>query len=105
MKHLDKFNTVQFDLIALNWEVYTIVAIYITVGQENAEYWASLHDKISIDNKHQVLIGDFNVTLNPNLDKTDYQTDYSHIKGRAIINSWIQDEEFIDAYRYLYPES
>ena len=60
VKLLDECNTVQFDLIAPDLEVYNIVAIYTPVGQENAEYWASLHDKISIESTHQILIGDFN---------------------------------------------
>ena len=85
--------------------IYNIVAIYAPDGQEGADYWASLHDKIGTGNTHQILIGDFNVTLDPYLDKTDYKTDHSHMKGRAIINSWIENEEFIDAFRYLYPES
>ena len=25
-------------------------------------------------------------------------------KGRQVINSWLKEDEYLDAYRYMYPE-
>ena len=86
---LDEQNTVQFDLISPDMTIYNIVALYAPDGQEGANYWASLHEQIGTGNSNQMLIGAFNVTLDPYLDKTEYRTDHSHTKSRSIINSWI----------------
>ena len=102
---LDEENTVQFDLISPDMTVYNIIALYAPDGQQGANYWSSLHEKIYTSNPNQILIGDFNVTLDPYLDKTEYSTDQSHVKSRKIINSWIDNEEYYDAFRQLYPES
>ena len=98
---LDEENTVQFDLISPDMTVYNIVALYAPDGQEGANYWSSLHNKIYTTNPNQLLIGDFNVTLDPYLDKTEYITDSSHVKSRKIINSWIDNEEYFDAYKRI----
>ena len=95
---LDEQNTVQFDLISPDMTTYNIVALYAPDGQEGANYWTSLHEKIGTGNPNQILIGDFNVTLDPYLDKTEYRTDHTHAKSRSIINSWIENEEYIDAF-------
>ena len=103
---LDKENTVQFDLISPDMTIYNIVAIYAPCkGDEGPKYWSALHKKIYTTNPNQLLIGDFNVTLDPYLDKTEYVSDYSHVQSRKIINSWIDNEEYLDAYRQLYPET
>ena len=69
---LDKENTVQFDLIAPDMTIYSIVAIYApSKGDEGPKYWSTLHPKLHTKNPNQLLIGDFNVTLDPYLDKTD----------------------------------
>ena len=102
---LDIENTVQFDLISPDMTVYNIVAIYAPDGNEGAKYWSALHNKVYTTNPNQLLIGDFNVTLDPYLDKTEYLSDNSHVQSRKIINSWIDNEEYLDAYRHLYPET
>ena len=48
-------------------------------------------------------MGDFNTTLNPDLDRQNYQTD-AHGPSRKIINEWINNNKYIDAFRYIYPE-
>ena len=66
---LDKENTVQFDLIAPDMTTYNIVAIYApSKGDEGHKYWSTLHPKLHTKNPNQLLIGDFNVTLDPYLD-------------------------------------
>ena len=52
---------------------------------------------------HKLVIGDFNCTLNHQLDQKGYITD-PHPKSRKIINQLLQQEVLIDSYRHLNPE-
>ena len=51
---------------------------------------------------HKLIIGDFNVTLQHNLDSHGYKTD-PHPKSRTTINNWLENETLIDIYRYFNP--
>ena len=94
-------NTLQFDLKSPSGIMYNVVAIYAP-DNKGATYWTELYEYMEKSNPRQILIGDYNVTLDPCLDRCNYKTD-NHTQSREVINSWIQREEYIDAYRYLYP--
>jgi exonuclease III len=84
--------------------VYNIVAIYAPDGNNSTD-WTALHNKlVKKPRTRQILIGDYNTTLDPILDRYNYLTD-NHIQGREVINSWINNDEYLDAFRYIYPES
>ena len=101
---LDATNTLQFDLNSLGGEVYNIVAVYAPDGY-TATYWTQLHKKLTGRSRQkQLIIGDFNTTLDPILDRQNYDYD-NHIQSRKVINSWINSDEYLDAFRYIYPES
>ena len=104
LKLLDSSDTIQFDLNSPDGMVYNVVAIYTPDGERNAPYWTTLHGLLTRKHSKQILIGDFNTTLDPILDRCNYSTD-NHCKGRQVINSWLKGEEYLDAYRYLYPET
>ena len=103
---IDKNNAIQFNVISPDNTIYNIVAIYAPNKiQDNLNFLKSLPGKLKNDEeKYQILIGDFNTTLDSTLDRVNYKND-DHAKTREIINSWLMDEEFIDSYRYLYPET
>ena len=50
-----------------------------------------------------LLIGDWNCTLNAELDRDGYKGD-PHKHSRNMINSWIDKGEVIDLFRNLYPD-
>ena len=54
--------------------------------------------------KHRIIVGDFNCTLNHHADSTGYKTD-PHPKSRKVINSLLDNEEFVDSYRHFHPDS
>ena len=60
----DQTNTLMFDLTSPDEVVYNIVAIYAPDGN-NATYWTTLHNLMDRPKLKQILIGDFNVTLDP----------------------------------------
>ena len=104
LKLLDFTDKIQFDLTSPDGMVYNIVAIYAPDGDINVQYWATLYGQLARKPTKQILIGEFNTTLDPVLDRSNYSTD-NHCKGRKVINSWINDDAYLDAYRYLYKET
>ena len=105
-KLIDETDTLQFDAISPDGTIYNIVVIQAPEGN-NSGYFNNLHREITTkDNTYQILIGDFNLTLNPELDRVDYKYEVDHhTQGKAVINTWITYEEYIDVFRYLYPNT
>ena len=101
VKMVEDSNTLQFDLKSPSGVMYNVVAIYAP-DKEGATYWTKLYENMERPKSKQILIGDYNVTLDPYLDRCNYKID-NHTKSREVINSWIQREEYLDVYRYIYP--
>jgi hypothetical protein len=100
---LDHSNTLKFDLVSPDVMIYNIVAIYAPDGN-NATYWTTLHRKLNEKpNNYQILIGYYKDTLDPILDASNYQID-SHLRKHQVIQSWLQDEEYLNSFRYVYTE-
>ena len=59
---------------------------------------------IDTEGGHQILIGDFNTTLDLDLVRVNYKAD-GHRRSRKIINSWLDSELYIDTYRHLNPNT
>ena len=58
---------------------------------------------INEENTHKMLIGDFNVCPDMEMDRDIYRGDYR--KGsRIIINSWIKNRDLNDVFRDYHPE-
>ena len=76
LKLLDLADTIQFDLTSPDGMVYNIVAIYAPDGNKyNYIYWTSLDGKLAGKPRNkQILIGDYNTTLDPVLDRSNYLT-------------------------------
>ena len=53
---------------------------------------------VNSPNSHGMLIGDYNTTLDPFLDRCNYKHD-NHTKSRLVINSWIEASEMLDYFR------
>ena len=68
-KHAFLQCTVQFHIIAPDSVVYNIVALYAPDG-DNAYYLNTIHGKArQTDCDFQILIGDFNVSIDPWVDR------------------------------------
>ena len=77
---MEDSNTLQFDLTSPDGVVHNVVAIYAPDGN-NATYWTRLYIKMDKPKPKQILIGDFNVILDPYLDRSNYKLD-NPTKGR-----------------------
>merc|ERR1712105_244363 len=50
---------------------------------------------------YQILVGDYNTTLDYNRDRLNYsKTNDNHKKCRELINNWISEEKWVDIYDY-----
>ena len=80
------------------------LAVYAP-SKDSPDFWEKAHDIINTGNStHKLILGDFNCTLNHNLDQKGYKTD-PHFKSRNIINQLLEQEIFIDSYRYFKPDT
>ena len=80
-----------------------ILAVYAP-SKDLPKFWENAHEIIlSGNSQHQIIIGDYNCTLNHNTDQQGYLTD-PHTKSRKVINDLLEQELFIDSFRHLNPE-
>ena len=81
-----------------------ILVVYAP-SKDSPEFWENAHTKLNTgDTQHKILIGDFNCTLNHNLDQKGYKTD-PHPKSRKILNQLLEQGTFIDSFRHIKPET
>ena len=80
-----------------------MVACYAPPDIDDPEFL--LEAKSCLDNMsgdYGLICGDLNTTLDPKWDRFGYTQD-PHRRSRAVINSWINTEELIDAVRFFHP--
>ena len=79
-----------------------ILAVYAP-SKDLPKFWENAHEiMLSGNSQHQIIIGDYNCTLNHNTDQQGYLTD-PHTKSRKVINDLQEQELFIDSFRHLNP--
>ena len=80
-----------------------ILAVYAP-SKDLPKFWENAHETIQNGNsQHQIIIGDFNCTMNHNIDQQGYRTD-PHTKSRNVLHKLLEQELFIDSFRHLNPE-
>ena len=105
-KHVkvDKIEVIQegmlmsFNITSQN-EIIKVLTCYAPSSGDDPEFFIKC--KEILDNsteKHGILIGDYNTTLDPHLDRCNYKHD-NHVKSRLVINSWIEASEMLDFFR------
>ena len=68
-------------------------------------FWDTVNDTVNKgDIENKLIMGDFNVTLDHDMDAYGYKTD-PHPKSRRVINGWLENETLIDTYRHFNPDT
>ena len=83
-----------------------IFATYAPSQGNNISFFNELREsQLNSEEEFQIITGDLNTTLDPELDRLGYTHD-SHWRSREVINTWIEDDQngLIDAYRYCNPD-
>jgi hypothetical protein len=71
-------------------------------SKDAPSFWDMVQDDINKgDTINKLKIGDFNCTLEHNIDSSGYKTD-PHPKSRTVINNWLENETYIDTYRHFH---
>ena len=97
-------NTLTFDAVLADQTSIHIICVY-DPSADTPDYWEKVFELYNAsDNKLKIIIGDFNVVLNPNLDCIGYVGD-PHKRGRIPINYNIDNELIYDVYRELNPDA
>ena len=87
-----------FNITSQN-ETLKVLTCYAPSSGDDPEFFIKC--KEILDNsteEHGILIGDYNTTLDPHLDRCNYKHD-NHVKSRLVINSWIEASEMLDYFR------
>ena len=100
-------STLIFDLVNSDNKRLTIAAIYAPSDVDNPLYFEMvdncLQDRAETSD-YQILVGDYNTTLNYSRDRLNYsKTNDNHKKCRELINNWISEEKWVDIYDYKNP--
>ena len=91
--------------IILNDDIQSlgILCIYGPAEKDDPVFFTNLWEEFQVLNaNNKLIIGDFNVTLNKDLDRKFYVTD-QHKKSRLVINSWIEQGKVSDVFRAYHP--
>ena len=74
---------------------------------DNIFYFKEVDNKLqnrAISSDFQMIIGDYNTTLDYSRDRKGYsRTVDTHKNCRALIKTWIEDEKWVDAFDYHHP--
>ena len=97
-------DTLQFTITFPDQTMLDILVVYAP-SKDSPEFWENANTKLNTgDTQHKLLIGDFNCTLNHNLDQKGYKTD-PHPKSRKILNQLLEQGAFIDSFRHVKPNT
>ena len=82
-----------------------LFAVYAPSNRDDPAFFLRLREILMDGTTDEVMIaGDFNTTLDPVIDKWNYKTD-PHSKSRIVINDWLEEDDFVDAFRVLNPDA
>ena len=100
-------STLLFDVKNNDNKTLTIAAIYAPSDSDNKFYFEEVDNKLqnrAISLDFQMIIGDYNTTLDYSRDRKGYsKTIDTHKNCRALIKTWIEDEKWVDAFDYHHP--
>ena len=101
-------STLLFDLKNSDNKILIIATIYAPSESDNKYYFEEVDNKLqnrAISSDFQMIIGDFNTTLDYSRDRKGYsKTIDTHKNCRALIKVWIDNEKWVDAFDYHHPE-
>ncbi len=90
--------------VSLNDVRYTIVGVY-GPNNDSPEFWANVIQEIEqFDNVNIIQAGDFNVALNPLLDREGKNLNNAYMQdSRAFLNNWLEEADLVDIWRHQFP--
>ena len=100
-------STLIFDIKNSDNKTLTIAAIYAPSDADNIFYFEEIDNLLqnrAISSDFQMIIGDYNTTLDYSRDRKGYsKTIDTHKNCRALIKKWFEEEKWIDAFDHHHP--
>ena len=100
-------STLLFDIKNNDNKTLTIAAIYAPSDADNIHYFEEVDNLLQnrvVGSDFQMIIGDYNTTLDYSRDRKGYsKTIDTHKNCRALIQKWVEEEKWIDAFDHLHP--
>ena len=103
MKAIDN-NTIKLTALLPDQTKLAAICCYAPSDSDDPKYWESVFEEFSnLEAEYKFISGDFNVTLDPEMDTQGYLTD-PHKKSRIPINAMIEADIVNDLYRDIHPD-
>ncbi|KAJ8043548.1 LINE-1 retrotransposable element ORF2 protein [Holothuria leucospilota] len=80
----------------------TLISLY-GPNNDNPSFYQKLQDLVSdFDNTHCIIVGDWNLSLNQNLDTSNYLHE-NNPRSKKVVLEFLNNEKLIDVWRVLHP--
>lgn len=89
--------------ITMKGKKVTLVNIY-GPNEDRPQFYSNIKQRIDeLENKMAIICGDWNLIIDPELDCENYKH-VNNPRARAVVKDFLDDMEFIDAYRLINEE-
>ena len=101
---VDDKNTVTFRMATAGGTETDVCAVYAPSDVDSPKFFEAAVDAVNIGNcPNRLIIGDFNTTMNADLDQLNYESDPHH-KCREFLTGLEYNEQFLDVFRSKFPD-
>ena len=100
-------STIIFYLVNNDNKTLTIAAMDAPSDADDPFYFETvdniLQERVG-NSDYQIIVGDYNTTLDYKRDRLNYSTtNDSHKQCRTLINNWFEQERWVDIYEHHHP--
>ena len=94
-----RYVLLQYSLYEQN---FTLINVYAP-NEDNPEFWLNIFRLFEEYEGNRILVGDFNVALNPEIDRSNNKA-RNNDRSKEIINNYCEDSYLMDVWRDRNPE-
>ena len=91
-------------LLKLSTMTIYLLTIYVP-NKDNPEFYQTIDILLQkYDTTYNIICGDFNLVLNPEIDTYKYKN-VNNPKGREAVLSFMESDNLLDIYRHQHPQT
>ena len=104
VNNIDEKSTVTFRMTTAGGTITDVCAVYAPSDVDSPKFFETAVDAVNSGGcPNRLIIGDFNTTMNVELDQLHYDTD-PHFKCREFLTGLEYNEQFLDVFRAKFPD-
>ena len=93
---MDKGNTLAVDVVCLDLTIIHVISCSAPSHRDSPTYWDMVYKNyMDSDYEFKLILGDFSVTLDPNVDALGYQTDPGNVPANNSIYLLMNSKLFL----------